>query len=48
MNFFSLEDEEKLIPLDLLDLSPVKDSNERDFNFDINTKDLFNKSEKEE
>ena len=44
----SLEDEEKLIPLNLLDLSPVKDSNERDFNFDINPKDLFDKSEKEE
>ena len=43
----SLEDEEKLIPLNLLDLSPVKDSNERDFNFDINPKDLFDKSEKE-
>ena len=44
----SLEDEEKLIPLNLLDLSPVEDSLESDSNFDINPKDFFNTSGKEE
>jgi hypothetical protein len=44
----SLEEEEKLIPVNLLDLSPVEDSLESDFNFDINPKDLFNTSGKEE
>ena len=44
----SLEEEEKLIPVNLLDLSPVEDSLESDSNFDVNPKDFFNTSGKEE
>ena len=42
----SLEDEEKLIPLNLLDISPVEDSFESDLNFDINP--TFDKEEKKQ
>ena len=44
----SFEEEGKLIPVTLLDLSPVEDSLESDSNFDINPKDFFNTSGKEE
>ena len=44
----SLEDEEKLIPMNLLDLSPVKNSFKCDINSNIAPKDLFSSFEKEE
>ena len=37
----SLEDEEKLIPINLLDLSPVKNSHSIDINTDDTQKDFF-------
>lgn len=47
----SLEDEEKLIPLNLLDISPVKSPSNTDKEFDISQKnllDLFEEKEKKE
>ena len=44
----SLEDEEKLIPINLLDLSPVKNSHSIDINTDDTQKDFFGSSEKKE
>ena len=44
----SLEEEEKLIPINLLDLSPVKNSISTDIKLDITPIDFFGSSEKEE
>ena len=44
----SLEEEEKLIPINLLDLSPVKNSISTDIKLDITPIDFFGLSEKEE
>ena len=44
----SLEEEEKLIPINLLDLSPVKNSISTDIKLDISPIDFFGSSEKEE
>jgi len=44
----SLENEEKLIPINLLDLSPVKNSISTDTKLDITPIDFFGSSEKEE
>lgn len=44
----SLEDEEKLIPLNLLDLSPVKNSFSNETKFDLIPKNIFDSFEKEE
>ena len=44
----SLEEEEKLIPINLLDLSPVKNSISTDIKLDITPLDFFGSSEKEE
>ena len=44
----SLEEEEKLIPINLLDLSPVKNSISTDTKLDITPIDFFGSSEKEE
>ena len=44
----SLEQEEKLIPINLLDLSPVKNSISTDIKLDITPIDFFGSSEKEE
>ena len=44
----SLEEEEKLIPINLLDLSPVKNSISTDIKLDITPIDFFGSSEKKE
>ena len=47
----SLEEEEKLIPLNLLDVSPVKSASNKDKEFDLfqkNLLDLFEEKEKQE
>ena len=44
----SLEEEEKLIPINLLDLSPVKNSISTDIKLDITPIDFFGSLEKEE
>ena len=44
----SLEDEEKLIPINLLDLSPVKSSHSIDINSDATQKDFFGSFGKED